>query len=268
MKLISLTVAVFLALQTYARATTIIVLWDPSYIVIGADSKLFFGKGFESKSICKIGVTRNVIWSADGYLTYFDRYSIGDIFKEEMDKNLPIEQTVGNISDRFFVWLSSILESEMTIDSSKFDAIKDNLAIEAVFGYFETGKVNIYRIQVRLPPNARPNDKFVKETVRCAAVKDPKCESGFFPMGKSEVITAEISPSGAIPILKRFGVQGAIDHFVDEESRANQDTVGAPVAILGLTSGGGVRWLEKGQCDNAPFHYTCADPSDRTCLPQ
>jgi hypothetical protein len=61
------------------------------------------------------------------------------------------------------------------------------------------------------------------------------------------MITAEMSSDPTI--LKKLGIIGAIDHFIQEESRVHPDSVGGPIAAVHLGRNG-VQWITKGKCEN------------------
>jgi hypothetical protein len=82
MKAMLVAAAIFLALNANAQATTIVFIWGPADIVIGADSKLSTREGNETEDICKIGIERNVIWAAAGALTFTDNTSVTGFVSE------------------------------------------------------------------------------------------------------------------------------------------------------------------------------------------
>ena len=148
--------AVFLALNAYARATTIVFIWGPTDIVIGADSKLTTREGVESELICKIGIERNVVWAAAGALTFTDDTSVAKFVSEEMSKNLGTKRTLDNIVEELSRKLSEVLT--MIKAAHTFDTMKDRIYVTIMFGYFDNGVVNIENDRIKLPDSAGPND--------------------------------------------------------------------------------------------------------------
>lgn len=239
--------AIFLALNAHARATTIVFIWGPADIVIGADSKLTTREGVESELICKIGIERNVVWAAAGALTFNDDTSVAKFVSEEMNKNLGTQRILDNIVEEVSRKLSEVLtviKATHTFDN----AIKDRMYITIMFGYFDNGVVNIENDRIKLPEGAGPSDNLQIIRKHCPNLNDSSCTpSGMYFLGKDETIKAEMSSDPGI--IQRLGLKGAIDHFIEEESRVHPDTVRGPAAIVHLSSNG-VQWIERGKCDN------------------
>jgi hypothetical protein len=149
MKAILVATAIFLALNAYARATTIVVIWGPADIVMGADGKLTPMVGTEREVICKIGTERNVIWAASGGITFSDNTSVTGLVNAEMNKGLAIQRTLDNI----IAILSRKLTVALITDKSmgNFNMIKDRLYINIIFSYFESGTENIEVDRIKLP---------------------------------------------------------------------------------------------------------------------
>jgi hypothetical protein len=251
MKGILLATAILIAVNAHAGATTIVFLFNPTTVVVGADSKLT-NISVPDALVCKIGVIRNVVWAAAGDLTFSGNRSVADIVNIEMNKNLPIQQTIDNIKNILGFYLSSILDNAKEGGIPRFikggqvdyEALRAHLIIQIAFGYIDNATVNTDFIQISLPQNPGPNDT-VKITGRAHCPSISCRPEDHFLLGWSEIIGPELSADPGV--VGRLGAQLAIDHFIEEEAAVHKG-VSAPAAVVRL-SGGGVEWLEKGKCD-------------------
>jgi hypothetical protein len=244
MKLILVATALFIALNAYARATTIVVFWGPTDIIIGADSKLSHLEYSGDDLACKIGVVRNVIWAAAGVLSFNDNTSVADIVNGEMNKGLEIRHTVDNIVETLRIRLSLVLDTVKRTNT--LESMRNRLSSSIIFGYLENGVANIDFNEIKLPPSVGSADLQITRQ-HCPQANDTRCDIRNYLIGKVETIKAEEASDHNV--IQRLGMKGAIDHFVEEESTVNPNTVSGPVAIVHLSSNG-IEWIEKGKCDN------------------
>jgi hypothetical protein len=188
MKALFIATTIFIALNTYARATTIVIIWGPSDIVVGADSKLTTGEGKEYQLACKIGIERNVVWAAAGGLGFTDNVSVADIVSTEMTKLLQIQPTLQNIMNVLIIKFSAVISYLRTANLH----IARDIGVTITFGCFEGNVLNIDFNQIKLLDQAGPSDKL--QTIRLHCPNDVGCTtSGTSAMGQFETIQAELS---------------------------------------------------------------------------
>src|SRR5260370_66861 len=132
-----------------------------------------------------------------------------------MNKNLPIQQTMGNITNVLHYILSSILGNAKGGGVPRFvkggrvdyEAVGAHVGIQIVFGYVDSGTVNIDFIQINLPPHPGPNDTLQIMRKHCPSVSCGPV--GYFLLGEYEIIGPELSAD--LGIVNRLGIQRTID---------------------------------------------------------
>jgi hypothetical protein len=170
MKRVLIAISILLSLNTYALATTIVVIWGPSDIVFGADSKITSRQSTEYQLACKIGIQRNVVWAAAGGLAFTDNTSVAGIVDSEMKKGAVIPQTVDNIAGILFSKFSVALSFERA--TGIFDNKSDRFGVSAIFGYLQDDLINIDTVQIKAPDTSDTTDQMKIIRKHCPNAND------------------------------------------------------------------------------------------------
>ena len=127
------------------QATSVVVGWTPTQVVIGADSKGIRIDGKKVGPICKITVTNDVVAAKAGlFLLPAAYYNINDILSAALDSVGSLDDKVKNFEDAVVPKLSAALKGLSFGDSVYYkNHFVELPALEVVFAAQQDGLLRI-----------------------------------------------------------------------------------------------------------------------------
>jgi hypothetical protein len=162
-----------------------------------------------------------------------------DIVNNELLRDSNISSAITTIENTLRSRLEEILgEMKRKLPSDGFTKEKRHIALEGVFSYVHNGHPELEGIRIRLDAL----DQVRIEAHHCPGDCDSRgivVQLGFWQEIESEAIDPSVWQDAA----------NTIDRFIGKEADAHPDVVGRPISLIQI-SGGGINWLQKGECDH------------------
>lgn len=247
-----LAIALSLAFVTESPATTVVAIWTPSAVTIGADSKsnVFDALGADTKvpKVCKIYVSNKGVWSSAGLTK--SGLETGSFRLDEI-----VEATLlrdGSLNDRissFQVSLGQKLISVAQFAKQLYPAfyaerMKDKPIVQLVFAFIEDREPTYYRWDFAVEDDA---SGMISVYVNWAYCPGPHCSQNLAAsvLGRSEIIKQRAAQNPRM--WESANPKTVISSLIEAEIEDAPNDVGAPIAIIEVASTG-IRWIENGEC--------------------
>ncbi len=244
MRSVSLTIAALLLLSNPARATSVVAVWTPTAVVIGADSKINTIDRSATSKLCKLHALRDVVWSSSGILQYRARnFNVDDIVAAELSSDQPIDAAVKKIEAVAASRLAELLRIIRVENPAQYPQF-ETVVLQIVIGAKDRAGPRLRVMEFANAPTAASAPVSIDTRIwDCPA---PFCAGlAPFALGRSDAVLHELSMNPSI--WETLGLSGAIRHLIETEISDQSSDVGPPVAIAELTDDG-VRWISKGVC--------------------
>jgi hypothetical protein len=226
------------------RATSIVAVLTPTTIVLGADSKLIRGDRSETRTVCKIGVSPNVIWGESGILDIPIRsFSVDRIAAASVAIAGTLDTRIAAFEATIVPILIEILNALKVSNPPDWFVrnYENQAALEMVFIAFEDDVPHLH-----LKNFVAQSDQITGNvSVEVKKTDHSDGQSRIVLLGRHEAADSELSKNSAI--WREFGLIGGVRHLIEIEITAVPEEVGAPIAIVEITKGG-PRWISEGGC--------------------
>ena len=244
MKKFVILVLVFVMTATYADATAIVIVANPTEIYVAADTKLYRSE----EKICKIYQIGSVYWAMSGVTANsVTGYDVARIVKQSYATGQSVEKTLDSFDKRVREPLAKTLThlSHYPI----FEAVRRH-PLEIAFWAFEHGKPIIGSITYTSNVNGNQLTlSIVNRGLQDCSAKDQECAVFLGVKGKSfpYAQTKDWGPNLA----------SAAHMFMDMSLKEAPDTVGKPIEELIILPDGNNHWATSNKyCVGKP----CAGP--------
>jgi hypothetical protein len=218
------------AFVNLASATSIIALYTPRYVYIGADSLITSLNSKESMKGCKIQRDNNFTWASAGLL--FETGGTFDL-RRIAAENLKPGATFIQAADGLQVVVTR--EFPGAVMRAKADGVKDGLRTDIVIAAFEAGRLHMSQISVDEASGTKRRD--------CPGTT---CgEMGVFLLGQHQAVDRILD--GRHAIWRELGIADAMKHLLNAQITETPEFVSGPLALVKLTSDG-MTWVEGGAC--------------------
>jgi hypothetical protein len=239
MRISVIAVTFFFALMTQIRATTIVAVWTPTVVTLGADSR----EGDQTKgySVCKITFSNNAFWTWSGVSKYSqNNFSFDEIISTTVDIPGSLDARISALERMLIPQLVAVTNS-VRVREPNWKEGEDIISI--IFGDAEDRILHIHAVGFS-PLTDQAGNVSIK--VRRFDCPSASCQGmAYFALGQHKIIDDEISRNSSI--WNQLGVQGAIRHFIEAQIAGLPNHVAPPIAIAEITQGG-LRWIDKGVC--------------------
>jgi hypothetical protein len=240
-----LTVALFCAPAGRAYATTVIAVWTPSAIIMGADSLTHTLDDTKRWSVCKIGRADRIVWSQTGIVGNPDfGFDLQRLAGEAMAGSGSLDAKVLRIESAIASALAEIVE-DIRVDNPEWYALHaEGLPVTRVlFAAYEDGHA-ILRLRDFVAKSSRLGAA-VDINVERTDCPGPMCgEFRAFLLGQFDYAGKVASEPG---YWEKRGAPEGVRAAIDAEIAGNPDHVGSPITIAEI-SRDGARWVETGAC--------------------
>jgi len=227
-----------------ANATIGIAVRTPTYLILGADSKVIRRSvnGNSQHTVCKIGHINKVYWIAAGLLDVPNgTFSVDEIAMKNMARREDFAKREASFAEEIFKNLATLVPIAQRDDpvffNQRVDAKGGWSIIEITFA--EVGDVTpLHKIEFHL---SRIPNGGVRTTVPMEDLPDtinPSVSATF--MGDYEAIRAQAANAAV-------GRPHDVERLIDMEIAANPAEVGPPISIV-LIDKSGAHWISKGTC--------------------
>jgi hypothetical protein len=233
---------------TQAFSTTIIAVWLPDRVMIGADSKVSMVKGTVNEPMCKIGVANNVLFAISGLRlsiivgNAFDTYEIA---RQALLANESLDFRIQTFEKNIIEKLSAMLSATKAVDPAGYPLAKNEAAIGIVFAAYINGRARMEVRDIRDTGGATI-DVRVAQSMSCPG--DAQCarRARVVMLGQNEE-SNRITSIDPLFWQRRGGVAQGIEYLITQESAADPTHVGPPISIVEVAAAG-VNWVSRGIC--------------------
>jgi hypothetical protein len=233
----------FLLIASTSHATTILAVWTPERMVIGADARE--GDRATANSVCKITIADNTFWAWSGIARYDAiHFRFSEILSPIMYGGGTLEKKLAELESIAIPKIVSLVAAVRSDPNEKSPHWKEGEGvIEILFGSIDQKPLQMYVVE--FVPRTQPDNSIViiPRAVSCPSLV---CDNGYFVrLGQHDLIDQEISRDPQI--WNRLGFEGTIERFIENEIAALPDHVGPPIAILTIANGT-MTWKNSGAC--------------------
>lgn len=207
-------------------------------VVLGIDSKAVRADFSESKSVCKMGVSRNVAWIESGFLTVPDENFSTDAEVRHF-MTMP-----GAFADRLRVFESFIKPRlEHFIARARLavpESWDGQMILQLIFAVNDRGVLRLVNRDFFCP---KGSGGLIKTTG--AEYPRPGHPDGWVAIGQYEAVAAE---TNSHPDVFWGGLEQGIERLIGAEIKARPIDVGPPIAVVRVDRTG-VHWVQSGVCE-------------------
>jgi hypothetical protein len=208
MRAILLAAAVFFALDACARATAIIAVWDPSFVIIGADGRETMTPD-PPKATCKITIAGNVSVAIAGKYELGKMFTLDTFIKDEFSKDGSISVHIDNIETGTFNVIKHMNDMRTGAIPYRGPTISPyGLAIGLFFAYpdFAYPDTVFMRAEYYVVALDPLRNEITPTKIFCPGLNCPPRKA--FPLGESEDILSVLNANPGLAY--KLGVAGAI----------------------------------------------------------
>jgi hypothetical protein len=246
MRIALLAAAIILTLSRPASATSAIAVRTPTFIVLGADSKVVTATHEDSGPRCKIKNANDVFWVEPNALASSKtHFSLSDIATVVMSSQTTMSSRIAAFEDAIRSTVIPILNEFRVDDPTYFNEHLNEPWIEIAFASFEQGVPNLHvrSFVARMAPAGA-----LFEIRRADAPSLNYPDVSLFSLGPNDAINSELSGIGEIgKWLEARGVDSAVRQLIEIETADRPDEVGPPIALVKITKSGAL-WGSDGKC--------------------
>jgi hypothetical protein len=229
-----------------AIATTVMAIWTPSSLAIGADSALWDVDTKNLQIVCKIGIANSVVYSQAGPVSW--RVGQQQINIMEIERRV-FASSEGTLSEKMsrleqtLIPMLNVYTDYIGWNVREYAAQRGIYKFQVIAATSTNGEIELEAVQLQDVGDVLANSADVQEIVRKSCPRD--CRSGaVISLSENEIIT------GSDPTFwQRQPFNDTINQFISREIQAHPSTVSFPVAIIDITGETGPTWAPKGACD-------------------
>jgi hypothetical protein len=241
MRLILLAATIFFAFDAYARATAILAVWFPTFVIIAADSREVMKSGPPPEA-CKISVVGDVAVAEAGVLEFGSKDNptkVDTLIRIELRKDEPIAIRLKSIESGTLWVINNIYDTRR---SRGEDVTR--LGTELFLTYNEGGSMVADYYAARYENST---NKIVEPKRHCPS---PECTPGMvFPMGHTPEILQIAKSYSTIPAQSE--IPDRFREIIQRVAEQLPNAVGGPISILKITPDGRHEWIASGKCSDS-----------------
>lgn len=244
--------ALVLAFVTQSAATTVVTIWTPSAVTIGADStsNIFDALGADTKvrKVCKIHVSDKGVWSSAGLAKSgleTANFRLDEIVEATLLKDGSVNDRVSSFQVSLGQKLISVAQlAKLLYPAFYAERVKDKPILQVVFAFIDDRKPTYYRWDFAVEDDA---SGMISVDVKWAYCPGPHCSQKLAAsvLGRSEIIKQRAIQNPRI--WESANPTAVVRSLIEAEIEDAPNDVGAPIAIIEVDSTG-IRWIEKGEC--------------------
>jgi hypothetical protein len=230
---------------TDSLATTVIAVWTPTEIVLGADSLVTDGGIQNSWTQCKMNSSNNIFWGESQILRVPSfNFSVDSIATEVMSTNTNFRSKVEQFETSVIQKLTLIVNAPKRGDEEYFrKEMEGKTALEIVF---VTSEESTNKLSLRyFIANSDASSGDVRLTTYRVDCPNFECgNSRYISLGFHEKADMEVLSNTRI---FEKGIDVGVRQSIEQEIAANPTRVGAPISLLRIDKIG-PSWLSTGVC--------------------
>jgi hypothetical protein len=232
--------------------TAIIAFGTPEFVIIGADSKMTTLDGRITRTGCKIGVSKNIVWASALFTEVISHNSVkvdvNRIAYESIQSGLPLKDVVADFESRIQPAIIPVIAGIAKADPHFFNQkIRGYAVVEIVFVGIYDNEVHTFARDFQVEANSNVTQIILGlHRFDCPSSDCPT--GGLIRFGTHNAIDGELARNP--DIWNTLGIVPAIEKLIEIQMATTPNIVGGPIAIVKV-SRSGADWLKTGACHNA-----------------